>query len=172
MDAIYGSGNADQYHLLALRENITPFDVDLVTTQKALDFSHSRTMLGALGARRRSVGAAHAVDITKRLSCTLDGTANTRDDPRSAPGRAGAGGGVFSMVALFPLSEKGTTGSQAMIAAPLRTVAPFMPSAMPACRSAAMRNVVRRSFPLASLLISISLGDATLGTCFPEVAMV
>ena len=48
-------------HLLALRENITPFDVDLVATQKALDFSHSRTMLGALGARRRSVGAALAV---------------------------------------------------------------------------------------------------------------
>lgn len=48
-------------HLLALREQIAPFDVDFVTTQKALDFSHSRAMLGMLGARRRSVGAAHAV---------------------------------------------------------------------------------------------------------------
>ena len=48
-------------HLLALREQIAPFDVDFVTTQKALDFSHSRTVLGSLGARRRSVGAAHAV---------------------------------------------------------------------------------------------------------------
>lgn len=48
-------------HLLALREQIAPFDIDFAVTEKALDFSHTRQMLGTLSQRRRSIGGVGAV---------------------------------------------------------------------------------------------------------------
>ena len=48
-------------HLLALREQIAPFDIDFAVTEKVLDFSHTRQMLGTLSQRRRSIGGVGAV---------------------------------------------------------------------------------------------------------------
>jgi len=47
--------------LLALREQIAPFDTDFAVTRKSLDFSHTRMMLRELVERRRWRGGVHAV---------------------------------------------------------------------------------------------------------------
>mgnify|MGYP001186893806 CR=1 FL=1 len=47
--------------MLALREQIAPFDSDFAVTHKALDFSHTREAIRGLASRRQTIGGLGAV---------------------------------------------------------------------------------------------------------------